>query len=158
MDGETEVHSVDQIVPQVSNWISQGSGKIGLMANVAALFFGQWEHASWVGFYLVGAWESPLMLGPFQGRPVPPALDWGTGIVGMAARERSVQLVHGVKHFAGYLAHVAETRCEAAIPIVCHGRVLAVLDAQSKQVEGLGVLELELMTKVAELLSQAWCE
>ncbi len=151
---------MNQVFLQVRQWAAQSSGKIGLMANVAALLFQdlnvKGNEVAWAGFYLVEAPERPLMLGPFQGPPVPLTLGWGQSVAGLAARERSVQLVHGVKSFSGYLPVVPDTRSEAAVPLVIESRVLTVLDVQSRQTDSLGVHELALLTDVADILTNAW--
>jgi GAF domain-containing protein len=152
--------ALEAVLPQVRQWAAQRHGKIGLMANIAALLFQvlnvNGSEVVWTGFYLIDEPERPLMLGPFQGPPVPPSLEWGQSVAGLAARERSVQLVHGVKSFSGYLSVVPNTRSEAAVPLVIESRVVAVLDVQSRKTDGLGVEELAVMTDVADILTETW--
>ena len=102
---------------------------IANMANAAALIWESLPDINWVGFYRNV--DGELVLGPFQGRPACIRIPFGTGVCGVAAETRQVQLVEDVHAFPGHIACDSASNSEIVVPIVRDGELLAVLDIDS---------------------------
>lgn len=103
---------------------------IAAMSNMAALLheaFGFW----WTGFYRVV--NGALLLGPFQGPIACMHIGYGKGVCGTAWKERRTQVVPDVEQFAGHIACSSESRSEIVVPVFQNGRVVAVLDIDSRE-------------------------
>ena len=103
---------------------------IANMANAAALIFETLPDVNWVGFYRNISGE--LVLGPFQGRPACIRIPFGTGVCGVAAATRQVQLVEDVHAFPGHIACDSASNSEIVVPLMGEdGDLLGVLDIDS---------------------------
>ena len=89
----------------------------------------------WVGFYLVKGPENAqeLVLGPFQGPVACTRIRHGRGVCGTAWAEAQTQLVPDVELFPGHIACSADSKSEIVVPVLQNGRVVAVLDVDSDQ-------------------------
>src|SRR5688572_30470606 len=96
---------------------------IANMANAAALIWESLPDINWVGFYRNIGGE--LVLGPFQGRPACIRIPFGTGVCGVAAQTREVQLVEDVHAFPGHIACDSASNSEIVVPILREGELLA---------------------------------
>ena len=107
---------------------------IANMANAAALIWESLPDINWVGFYRNVAKENgdgELVLGPFQGRPACIRIPFGTGVCGVAAQTREVQLIEDVHAFPGHIACDSASNSEIVVPIIRDGELLGVLDIDS---------------------------
>lgn len=102
---------------------------IANMANAAALIWDSLPDINWAGFYRNLGGE--LVLGPFQGRPACIRIPFGTGVCGVAAETRQVQLVEDVHAFPGHIACDSASNSEIVVPIIRDGELLGVLDIDS---------------------------
>ena len=102
---------------------------IANMANAASLIWESLPDINWVGFYRNV--DGELVLGPFQGRPACIRIPFGTGVCGVAAQTREVQLVEDVHAFPGHIACDSASNSEIVVPILRDGELLAVLDIDS---------------------------
>lgn len=102
---------------------------IANMANAAALIWESLPDINWAGFYRNVGGE--LVLGPFQGRPACIRIPFGTGVCGVAAETRQVQLVEDVHAFPSHIACDSASNSEIVVPIIRDGELLAVLDIDS---------------------------
>jgi L-methionine (R)-S-oxide reductase len=103
--------------------------RIANMANAAALIWETLPDINWAGFYRNVGGE--LVLGPFQGRPACIRIPFGKGVCGAAAETLQVQRVDDVNAFPGHIACDAASASELVVPIVCEGKLIAVLDLDS---------------------------
>ena len=99
------------------------------MANAAALIWASLPDINWAGFYRNVGGE--LVLGPFQGRPACIRIPFGTGVCGVAAETRQVQLVEDVHAFPSHIACDSASNSEIVVPIIRDGELLGVLDIDS---------------------------
>ena len=102
---------------------------IARMANVSAMLH-ETFHFWWTGFYRVQADE--LVLGPFQGPLACTRIKYGRGVCGTAWKEGVTQVVPDVELFPGHIACSSASRSEIVVPLYKDGRVIAVLDIDSK--------------------------
>ena len=102
---------------------------IANMANAASLIWETLPDINWVGFYRNVGGE--LIVGPFQGRPACVRIAFGSGVCGVAAQTRRVQLVEDVHAFPGHIACDSASNSEIVVPIIRDGELLGVLDIDS---------------------------
>lgn len=102
------------------------------MANAAAIVWEYLPDINWAGFYRLV--EGELVLGPFQGKAACIRIPLGQGVCGTAAATRQTQLVEDVHAFPGHIACDAASASELVVPIVRHGKLVAVLDLDSPSV------------------------
>jgi L-methionine (R)-S-oxide reductase len=102
---------------------------IANMANAAALIWESLPDINWVGFYRNVGGE--LIVGPFQGRPACVRIPFGTGVCGVAAETRQVQLVEDVHAFPSHIACDSASASEIVVPLIRDGELLGVLDIDS---------------------------
>ncbi len=119
------------LVEQVRSLVQGEDDPVSVMANVAAAIhttLGFW----WTGFYVVRGDE--LRLGPFQGPVACTRIERGRGVCGTALERGSTIVVPDVEQFPGHIACSSESRSEIVVPLRgSDGRVLAVLDIDSRQ-------------------------
>ena len=99
------------------------------MANLAALLWQYLPGLNWAGFYRVVGDE--LVLGPFIGKPACIRIGAGQGVCGTALASGQTQLVADVHAFPGHIACDAESRSELVVPVLREGKVVAVIDLDS---------------------------
>ena len=99
------------------------------MANIAALLWQFLPNLNWSGFYRMV--DGELVLGPFQGKAACIRIPLNKGVCGAAARTAISQLVEDVHAFPGHIACDADSRSELVVPVLCDGKVIAVIDLDS---------------------------
>ena len=109
--------------------IGDETDPVANMANAAGLIWESLPDINWAGFYRNV--EGELVLGPFQGRPACIRIPFGTGVCGVAAETREVQLVEDVHAFPGHIACDSASNSEIVLPLIRDGEVLGVLDIDS---------------------------
>ena len=123
------------------------------MANAAGLIWESLPDINWVGFYR--NIDGELVLGPFQGRPACIRIPFGTGVCGVAAQSREVQLVEDVHAFPGHIACDSASNSEIVVPIIRDGELLAVLDIDSPSHARFDEEDRAGCVRLGELLSKA---
>jgi GAF domain-containing protein len=126
---------------------------IANMANAASLIWETLPDINWVGFYRNVGGE--LIVGPFQGRPACVRIAFGSGVCGVAAETRRVQLVEDVHAFPGHIACDAASNSEIVVPIVRDGELLGVLDIDSPKRARFDVEDEAGCVRLAEIMAQA---
>lgn len=106
------------------------------LGNTAAEVFALVPGLNWAGWYLVRGNE--LVLGPFQGRPACVRIGMGRGVCGTAAATGETQVVADVNAFPGHIACDVRSRSEIVVPVNVEGRVVAVLDLDSAELNNFG--------------------
>lgn len=120
------------LLPQISALLNGEKDRVANMANFAAALKEQFNFL-WVGFYLVQGDE--LVLGPFQGPIACTRIKKGRGVCGSAWLQQKTIIVPDVEKFPGHIACSSLSKSEIAIPIMCEGKVIGVLDVDSDQLE-----------------------
>lgn len=118
------------LAQQIACVIEDEQDMIANMANISAMIhdtFGFW----WTGFYRVIGEE--LVLGPFQGPMACTRIKKGRGVCGTAWAEERTQVVPDVDQFPGHIACSSASRSEIVVPIFRDGKVTAVLDIDSAE-------------------------
>jgi GAF domain-containing protein len=119
-----------ELLGQTKALINNESDIIANMANISALLFERLEEVNWVGFYRVIGDE--LVLGPFQGQVACIRIPLGQGVCGTCVLTGEVQRIADVHQFDGHIACDASTNAELVIPVRVDGKVIAILDIDSR--------------------------
>lgn len=106
------------------------AGMIANMANMAALVQHEFGFL-WTGFYMVNGEE--LVLGPFQGPLACTRIPYGRGVCGTAWESGKTVAVPDVDKFPGHIACSGESRSEIVVPVRSRGKIVAVLDIDSRE-------------------------
>ena len=169
----------ETLLPQAAALLSGESDPVARMANLAALIhttFGFW----WTGFYrVVAEGESTqvfpgmpatdfsggltrgsagkhcaetLLLGPFQGPVACTRIPYGKGVCGTAWKEARTVIVPDVEQFPGHIACSSESRSEIVVPVIREGRVVAVLDIDSRSLNTFDTTDAHYLERLAALL------
>ncbi len=137
------------LLPQIRS-LSAGDGDIiARMANIAAVLhheFGFW----WTGFYRVDGGE--LVLGPFQGPVACTRIRHGKGVCGTAWAGSRTVIVPDVDEFPGHIACSSESRSEIVVPVRNEGKVVAVLDIDSKELGTFDSTDAKWLEKIADCI------
>jgi L-methionine (R)-S-oxide reductase len=126
---------------------------IANMANAAALIWESLPDVNWVGFYRNVGGE--LIVGPFQGRPACIRIPFGTGVCGVAAQTRQVQLVEDVHAFPSHIACDSASNSEIVVPLIRDGELLGVLDIDSPNKARFDAEDETGCLRLAEILARA---
>lgn len=135
------------LLPVVHSLMSAEGDVIARMANLAALLhqeFGFW----WTGFYRVEG--DVLVLGPFQGPLACTRIPLGKGVCGTAWAEDRTVVVPDVSEFPGHIACSSESKSEIVVPLRSHGRVVAVLDIDSREFGTFDETDAQWLEKIAD--------
>ena len=140
-----------ELLPQVKSLTEGESSLIANLANTVAALrqtFGFF----WVGFYLVE--KNELVLGPFQGEIACTRIACGKGVCGAAWKESKATIVPNVDDFPGHIACNSASRSEIVVPILVSGKVVAVLDVDSDQLDDFTATDQLWLEAIAAHLSQ----
>jgi len=117
------------LMPQIEALISGEDDLIANLANISAALKEQFNWF-WVGFYMVK--NDELVLGPFQGPVACTRIRRGKGVCGAAWDQASTLIVADVDEFPGHIACSSLSRSEIVVPLFYNGKVVGVLDVDSK--------------------------
>ncbi len=132
--------------------ISDEKEEISVLANTAAALkeaFGFF----WIGFYLVKNEE--LILGPFQGTVACYRIRKGRGVCGTAWAKEQTLVVPDVDLFPGHIACSSLSKSEIVVPVIVQGKVIAVLDIDSEQLNTFDETDHIYLEKIVNVMAEA---
>lgn len=138
------------LLPLVQALLAGETDEVARMSNIAAALhreFGFW----WTGFYRVASSEE-LVLGPFQGPVACMRIAKGKGVCGTSWNEERTIVVPDVELFPGHIACSSESRSEIVVPCWKRGRIAAVLDIDSKDLNTFDDVDRKYLEEVVSLL------
>lgn len=142
-----------QILPQIKALIEPENDRTANLANVAAVLKEVFNFL-WVGFY---EWKTDeLVLGPFQGPVACTRIQTGRGVCGTSFETAKTIIVPNVDEFPGHIACSSDSKSEIVVPIIRNGQVLAVLDADSDQLNDFDKIDQKYLEQLAMLIAQKW--
>lgn len=152
------------LLEQLSALLEPSNGsfltRISSLANACALLGMYLERVNWVGFYLRDSNATDdgdgLVLGPFQGAPACVRIPIGKGVCGTACSTGETQLVPDVHAFPGHIACDGASRSEIVVPIKVEGKVVAVLDIDSPDLDRFSVEDAAFLQQVVVPISSSW--
>lgn len=150
LHADTKEGRYQELLPQIQALLQGESDQQANMGNVcAALKYGM--HFFWVGFYLVKNQE--LVLGPFQGPVACTRIGLGKGVCGTAWQAAKTIIVPDVELFPGHIACSSLSKSEIVIPLFdALGKVWAVLDVDSEQLNSFDAIDQLYLEKITRLL------
>ena len=137
------------LLPKLKALLSGEPDEVARMANLAAALhaeFGFW----WTGFYRVV--DSELVLGPFQGPVACTRIAFGRGVCGTSYNRAETIVVPDVEQFPGHIACSSESRSEIVVPCRDHGRIAAVLDIDSRELDTFDDIDRIYLEQIADYL------
>lgn len=137
------------LLPQIESLLAGEKDTIANMANVAAALKQTFDFF-WVGFYIVK--DEMLVLAPFQGPIACTRIRYGKGVCGTAWKEARTLIVPDVEQFPGHIACSSESKSEIVIPVICDGKVVAVLDIDNDEVDSFDETDAVYLEKICRLL------
>lgn len=133
-----------EALPQIEAALEGETNEVAIQATLACLLWETLPQANWCGFYRrVG--DRMLAVGPYQGGMGCLRIPFERGVCGACARSGSTQLVPDVHAFPGHIACDGATRSELVIPVLVHGRVVAVLDLDCPHLDGFSRTEARIL-------------
>ena len=145
----TKEEVYQHLLPQLNALLDGESDLIANMANIAAALkesFGFF----WVGFYLVK--HNELVLGPFQGPVACTRIQKGRGVCGKAWEDKTIIVVPDVDAFPGHIACSSLSKSEIVLPLIKHGKVVAVLDVDSNELNSFDDTDAQYLNEICQLL------
>ena len=145
----TKQETYQTLLPQIESLVAGEPDPIANMANVAASLhetFGFW----WTGFYRVE--NQQLVLGPFQGPIACTRIPYGKGVCGAAWQRAETVIVPNVHNFPGHIACSSASNSEIVVPILHDGKVIAVLDIDSKDFNTFDEIDKKYLEKIVAFL------
>jgi L-methionine (R)-S-oxide reductase len=139
----------ESLLPQIQAMIKAEKDLIANLANIAAALKQQFEWF-WVGFYLQK--EDELVLGPFQGPIACTRIRKGKGVCGTCWAEAKTIIVPDVEKFPGHIACSSLSRSEIVVPVIRNGKVVAVLDVDSIQINCFDSIDQDYLEKLASVI------
>lgn len=151
MDMKDKSEKYRVAVRAVSGLLGAEHDEVASMANISAVLkdaFDFW----WVGFYrLIGG---VLVLGPFQGPLACTRIPLGKGVCGTAAAGAESIIVPDVDKFPGHIACSSLSRSEIVVPIIQHGRVVGVIDIDSREYDKFDHVDKENLENIAKMMAE----
>lgn len=145
----TKEQKYQALVPKIRALLEGERDMVSRMANIAALLhfeFGFW----WTGFYRV--LDGELVLGPFQGPVACMRIARGRGVCGTAWAEDRTVAVPDVEKFPGHIACSSESRSEIVVPCRSNGRIMAVLDIDSRELDTFDGTDARYLEEIAAMV------
>ena len=119
-----------ELAQQASGLLHGEKNLVANAANFAALVYHALPDINWCGFYFLDGDE--LVVGPFQGKPACIRIALGRGVCGIAAVERTTQVVKDVAAHPNHVYCDSASRSEVVVPLVrADGSLLGVWDVDS---------------------------
>lgn len=171
----SKAEAYQSLIPQIKGLLDGEPDLIANLANVAAALKEQFGWL-WVGFYLVkpqlplskspqtfGKFDSEdgrneteaateLVLGPFQGPVACTRIRKGRGVCGTSWAEAKTLIVPDVEAFPGHIACSSLSRSEIVVPIIYNGKVVAVLDADSAELDSYDKIDQQYLEEIVKLI------
>lgn len=150
---ENKAEKYQVLVSQVEALIRDEPNAIANLANIAAAIQQTFSFL-WTGSYLVEGDE--LVLGPFQGPVACTRIQYGKGVCGTAWQKGETIIVPDVEAFPGHIACSSLSKSEIVVPLKKDGKVVAVLDIDSREYSQFDNTDKEYLEQVAFLMGRCF--
>ena len=137
----------------VAIWSDEGGetlDDIALMATINSILSHRFPAYFWTGFYRVCG--DRLAVGPYIGTVGCLQIEFGRGVCGTAAEHRETIIVPDVQKFPGHIACNSRSRSEIVVPVIRNNEVIAVLDADSEELNHFDEGDRIYLEKIIELI------
>jgi L-methionine (R)-S-oxide reductase len=141
------------LLPQIKGLLEGEPDLIANLANIAGALKEQFNWL-WIGFYIVK--NDELVLGPFQGPVACTRIRKGKGVCGSSWAQAQTLIVPDVEKFPGHIACSSLSRSEIVVPLIRNNEVVAVLDADSIDLDTFDDTDKLYLEKIVELVNSEW--
>jgi L-methionine (R)-S-oxide reductase len=138
------------LLPQIEALLYGEPDLVANLANVCAALKEQFKWF-WVGFYLVK--DNELVLGPFQGPVACTRIGLGRGVCGTSWQQEKTLVVPDVEQFPGHIACSSLSRSEIVVPVFHNGKVVAVLDVDSEELDQFDETDAQYLETIVKLVN-----
>lgn len=149
ISGESKEAIYRELLPQVRALLTGEPNLTANLANACAALKEAFDFF-WVGFYLVEGDE--LVLGPFQGPIACTRIKPGKGVCGSAWIQNETIVVPNVDEFPGHIACSSLSKSEIVVPIIHNGKVVGVLDVDSKELNDFDQTDAQYLNELCQWL------
>jgi L-methionine (R)-S-oxide reductase len=146
----TREEQYEALIPQIKGLLEGESDLVANLGNIAAALKEQFGWL-WVGFYLVKNGE--LVLGPFQGPVACTRIKKGRGVCGASWERAETLIVPDVEKFPGHIACSSLSRSEIVVPVIFNEEVIAVLDADSAELDQFDLIDKKFLEQIVQLVN-----
>ena len=145
----TKEEQYEALIPQIKGLMEGETDLVANLANTVAALKEQFGWL-WIGFYLVKGEE--LVLGPFQGPVACTRIRKGRGVCGSAWDKAETLVVPDVEKFPGHIACSSLSRSEIVVPVIKDGQVIAVLDADSADLDSYDEVDRRFLEQIVSII------
>jgi L-methionine (R)-S-oxide reductase len=138
------------LIPQIEALLYGEPDLVANLANITAALKEQFKWF-WVGFYLVK--DGELVLGPFQGPVACTRIALGKGVCGAAWQQAKTLIVPDVETFPGHITCSSLSRSEIVVPVFYNGKVVAVLDMDSEELDQFDETDAQYLEQIVKLVN-----
>jgi L-methionine (R)-S-oxide reductase len=146
----TREEQYEALIPQIKGLLEGESDLVANLGNIAAALKEQFGWL-WVGFYIVKNGE--LVLGPFQGPVACTRIKKGRGVCGASWERAETLIVPDVEKFPGHIACSSLSRSEIVVPVIFNEEVIAVLDADSAELDQFDLIDKKFLEQIVQLVN-----
>ena len=146
----TKEEQYESLLPQIKALLEGEPDLIANLANITGALKEQFNWL-WIGFYLVK--DDELVLGPFQGPVACTRIKKGKGVCGASWEKAETLIVPDVEKFPGHIACSSLSKSEIVVPIIRNNEVIAVLDADSIELNNYDQADKKWLEQIVELLN-----
>jgi len=146
----TREEQYQTLIPQIKALIEGEPDLVANLANIAGALKEQFNWL-WIGFYIVK--EDELVLGPFQGPVACTRIRRGRGVCGASWEKAETLIVEDVEKFPGHIACSSLSRSEIVVPIIRNGKVVAVLDVDSAELNTYDSTDEKYLEEIVSLIN-----
>jgi GAF domain-containing protein len=146
----TKEEQYESLLPQIKALLEGEPDLIANLANITGALKEQFNWL-WIGFYLVKYDE--LVLGPFQGPVACTRIKKGRGVCGKSWEKAETLIVPDVEKFPGHIACSSLSKSEIVVPIIRNNEVVAVLDADSIELNDYDGVDKKWLERIVKLLN-----
>ena len=139
---------------QVTGEGLQVTGKVLQVTGEGLQVTGKGLQVTGKGLQVTGKGLQELVLGPFQGPMACTRIPYGKGVCGTAWQRGETVIVPDVHTFAGHIACSSESNSEIVVPIWQDGKVIAVLDIDSKDYNTFDETDKIYLEQIAKIISK----
>ncbi len=140
-----------RIFNQIESLIEATTSPWSRMSTIAALLHHKMPAFFWTGFYYL--YDDNLVVGPYQGPVACLKLKKDTGVCWAGINDNESKVVHDVEQFPGHIACSSLSKSEIVVPVHDKtGKVLAVLDVDSRELSAFDEVDRLELERIAELI------
>lgn len=138
---------------QLEELMPKSNDDIARMATISALLYHKMPDFFWCGFYRMINGE--LTVGPYQGPLACLVLKKDTGVCWAGINEEKPIVVPDVEKFPGHISCDSRSKSEIVVPVRDrNGKVIAVLDVDSKEPDTFDEIDRECLEKIVALMNE----